>query len=62
MGRTAGTDFPAIDNENWLKSVKVTLQDGAWSTEVVDLDDSVIDKETLATMLPDFGIDMEVVH
>ena len=61
-GAHCRTDFPAIDNENWLKSVKVTLQDGAWNTEVVDLDDSVIDRETLATMLPDFGIDMEVVH
>jgi len=61
-GAHCRTDYPAIDNQNWLKNTKVQLKDGEWKTEVVDIDDSIIDKATLATMLPDFGIDMEVVH
>ncbi|NTU88337.1 MAG: FAD-dependent oxidoreductase [Actinobacteria bacterium] len=59
-GAHCRTDYPALDNVNWLKNTKVQLVDNAWVSEVVDIDDSIISKEILATIIPDFGIDITV--
>lgn len=59
-GAHCRTDFPSLDNENWLVNTKIQYSGGEWSAEVVDIDDSVIDKETLSTMIPDFGIDVDI--
>jgi len=61
-GAHCRTDFPQMDNENWLVATKTQLKDGQMTCEITDLDTSIIDKATLATLLPDWGIDIEVVH
>ena len=48
-------DYPEMDNDNFLKSVKLTYTDGQWQTEVVDIDDSVVATADLAATIPQVG-------
>lgn len=46
------TDYPAQDNDNFLVSTKVSYADGAWSSSLEALDDSIIPMDTLKGLVP----------
>jgi len=56
-GYNCRIDFPKIDNTNWLKNVNVTFANGQWTTELTDIDDSVIPAEALAPFLATYGLE-----
>jgi succinate dehydrogenase/fumarate reductase flavoprotein subunit len=56
-GAHCRTDYPAMDNANWMVSTQVQFKNNAWAAELVDLDMSIADKETLQPYLMELGID-----
>jgi len=56
-GAHCRTDYPKMDNANWLKNTVVGLSDGAWSVRAVPIDDSLISAAKLAEMIPEVGLD-----
>lgn len=46
------SDFPAMDNENWLKNIIVKYENGEFTYEVRDINEVVFTKEQLAQMMP----------
>ncbi len=49
-------DYPAMDNENWLKNVWVSYEDGAWATEATDIVDSHLSADEIREMVPEIGV------
>jgi succinate dehydrogenase / fumarate reductase flavoprotein subunit len=46
------TDYPEMDNENWLVHVVTSFADGQWTTSIEPIDDSIIPIEEVREMLP----------
>lgn len=56
-GTHCRTDFPKMDNTNWLKNTIVVLKDGSWSATARPIVATVIPADQVAKMVPEIGID-----
>ena len=56
-GAHCRTDYPKPDNANWMVNTKVQCVDGEWSTELVDIDDSLVPKDTLIASVLEIGLE-----
>jgi succinate dehydrogenase/fumarate reductase flavoprotein subunit len=56
-GAHCRTDFPKMDNTNWLKNTIVTLKDGQWAADTRPIVATVIPMDQVAKMVPEIGID-----
>lgn len=50
------TDYPKMDNENFLKNTKVSYADGQWSATLEDIRDIYIPAEDVKGLVLDFGL------
>jgi len=46
------SDYPVMDNENWLKNIIVTYENGAFNYEVRDIVDTYYSADQLRKMIP----------
>jgi succinate dehydrogenase/fumarate reductase flavoprotein subunit len=51
------SDFPKIDNENWLKNVFVSVKDGVWTTEARPVVASMITADQIPAMIVNIGFE-----
>jgi succinate dehydrogenase/fumarate reductase flavoprotein subunit len=56
-GAHCRTDYPQMGGEEWLQNTKVQFRDGAWNAELVDIDDSLVPKSALMSMILNVGIE-----
>lgn len=59
-GAHCRTDYPKPDNANWMVNTKTQFVDGTWTTELVDIDDVLVPKDTLAETVLEIGLEYEV--
>ena len=45
-------DFPIEDNENFLKSTKVSYSNGEWSASLEELDGTIMSVEDMKPIMP----------
>lgn len=58
-GAHCRTDYPKPDNANWMVNTKVQCVDGAWTSELVDIDDCLTPKEVLIENVLEIGLEYE---
>ncbi len=56
-GAHCRTDYPKVDNENYMVNTKVALKDGSWESELVPVDDPLVSREDLIAGIATVGID-----
>lgn len=56
-GAHCRTDFPKVDNANYMANTKVSLVDGVWRSEMVDAGGAFVDHETLVASIPTAGLE-----
>ncbi len=55
-GTHCRTDFPKMDNANWLVNTIVQKKDGTWTAVTRPIVDTIIPAEQVAQMVPEIGI------
>lgn len=56
-GTHCRTDFPNVDNANWLVNTIVQKKDGQWTAVTRPIVDTIIPAEQVAQMVPEIGIE-----
>lgn len=56
-GAHCRTDYPTVDNANYMANTKVQLSGGAWSAEMVPVDDPIVPLEMLIEQVPQIGLE-----
>jgi len=56
-GAHCRTDYPKMDNANWLKNTVVKLDGATWSVRTEPIDDSIVPAADVAALVPELGID-----
>jgi len=57
-GTHCRTDFPTMDNANWLVNTIVKLDNGQWTAVTRPIQDTIIPAEQVAAMVPQNGLDL----
>ena len=57
-GTHCRTDFPTMDNANWLVNTIVKLENGQWTAVTRPIQDTIIPAEQVAAMVPQNGLDL----
>ena len=56
-GAHCRTDYPKVDNANYMANTKVALENGTWTAEMVDAGGMFIDHATLIASIPTVGLE-----
>ena len=56
-GAHCRTDYPKVDNANYMANTKVALENGTWTAEMVDAGGMFIDHDTLIASIPTVGLE-----
>lgn len=56
-GAHCRTDYPQVNNAEYMANTKVTFADGAWSAEMVEAGGPFMDHDTLVAVIPQVGIE-----
>lgn len=56
-GAHCRTDYPKVDNENYMANTKVSYVDGTWSAEMVEAGGILMDHDTLVASIPAIGLE-----
>lgn len=56
-GTHCRTDYPKMDNANWLVNTIVKLENGEWTAVTRPIVDTVIPAEQVAAMVPQYGLE-----
>jgi succinate dehydrogenase/fumarate reductase flavoprotein subunit len=59
-GTHCRTDYPSMDNTNWLKNVWVKIEDGNFITDIRPIVAPYLTEDQIRGMLPELGLDTEL--